>query len=79
VTPEQAVIRIDPEVIVQLREYSGKTGVPMTHCANEALRNWLDAVAPRLLAALGKEPLTPRFESKVGYGRPRPDGTIETI
>jgi hypothetical protein len=64
-TPEQAVLRIDGAVIEQLREYSKKTGVPIVHCANEALRNWLDTVAAQRLEVLGLEPLTPRFDTRV--------------
>jgi hypothetical protein len=64
-TPEQAVIRIDAAVIEQIREYSEKTGVPMVHCTNEALRNWLDTVAVKRLEVLGLEPLTPRFDTRV--------------
>lgn len=57
----QTNCRIDSELLAQIREYSEKTGVPISRCIDEATSQWLQCVAPVRLEALGLEPLTPAF------------------
>ena len=59
---------IDKEVMEQITEFSSKAKTLPIQIVNEALRYWLDNVAPAKLSDLGLEPLTPRFESTVRYG-----------
>jgi hypothetical protein len=42
-----------------LRDYSGKTGIPIERCLNDALFDWLGNVAPVVLAQCGLPALDP--------------------
>lgn len=44
-------ITVDASLVERLQEYRDKTGVPVTHAAEEALRDYLDVVVPARLMA----------------------------
>jgi hypothetical protein len=48
--------------MLQINEFSRKTKILPIIVVNEAVRHWLDTVAPVKLKELGIEPLTPRFD-----------------
>ena len=48
------MVRIEIELLEELREYSRKTGVPIVFVVKEAVSKWLQEVAPKKLKALGK-------------------------
>jgi hypothetical protein len=73
-----SVVRIDSGVMDQVREFSEKTGIPSRRVLDDALKHWLDTVAPKLLEAHGKEPLTPRFEMQIGYGHAKRAEPLKT-
>jgi Ribbon-helix-helix domain len=66
----QESIRIDSDIVKQLREYSSKTHVPISKVIEEAVGEWLTCVAPVRLERLGLEPLAPAFKTQsIGYGK----------
>jgi hypothetical protein len=48
---------INDRCIALLNDYSGKTGIPIERCVNDALFDWLGNVAPVVLAKCGLPPL----------------------
>lgn len=44
-------ITVDASLVERLQEYRDKTGVPVTHAAEEALRDYLEVVVPARLEA----------------------------
>jgi hypothetical protein len=75
---KDSVVRIDSDLMEQVREFTEKTGIPSRRVLDDALKHWLDTVAPKLLEAHCKEPLTPRFETQIGYGRPKRTAPLKT-
>jgi hypothetical protein len=51
----QNTIRIKSSHVDRLRHYSLATGVPITKCVEEAVRNWLDSVADARLIYLRRK------------------------
>jgi hypothetical protein len=45
-------VRIKAEFLERLKDYSAKTGVPVSRCIDEAVSDWLNCVAPARLRAL---------------------------
>jgi Ribbon-helix-helix domain len=54
-TKQQAPVRMNADLVKQLREYSEVTGVPVSKCIDEAVLRWLTWVAPERLEALQAE------------------------
>jgi hypothetical protein len=53
---------IEVSLMLQINEFSRKANTLPIEVVNEAVRHWLDTVAPVKLEELGREPLTPRFD-----------------
>jgi hypothetical protein len=53
---------IEVSLMLQINEFSRKTKILPVVVVNEAVRHWLDTVAPLKLEEFGLEPLTPRFD-----------------
>ena len=66
---EDAVVRIDGDLMKQVREYTNRTGVPGRYVVDTALKHWLNHIAPKILEAMGIEPLTPIFPAQAGYAQ----------
>jgi Ribbon-helix-helix domain len=45
-------VRIRAEFLERLKDYSARTGVPVSRCIDEAVSDWLNSVAPARLRAL---------------------------
>jgi hypothetical protein len=54
--------QIEMSLMLQMDEFGRKSGMLPREIVNEAVRHWLDTVAPVKLKKLGLEPLTPRFD-----------------
>jgi predicted DNA-binding protein len=52
----QVNCRIDAELYERLRDYQEKTGVPISRCIDDAVKDWLESVAPLRLEALTVKP-----------------------
>jgi len=46
-------IKIDASLMERLRDYKAKTGISVSHCINEAVRDYLEVVVPARLEAMG--------------------------
>jgi hypothetical protein len=64
---------IEVSLMLQIDEFSRKASMLPIQVVNEAVRHWLDTVAPVKLMELGLEPLTPRFD---GTAVPRSESNI---
>jgi predicted DNA-binding protein len=58
-------VRIKAELLEQLKNYSARTGVPVTRCIDEAVIDWLRNVAPARLRAL-ELPVSGGMKGQVG-------------
>jgi hypothetical protein len=50
----QESIRINSELVRQLREYQQATGVPISKCIEEAVTTWLQCIAPTRIEAMNR-------------------------
>jgi predicted transcriptional regulator len=75
----QESVRIDSELVKQLREYNAKTGVPISKVIEEAVSQWLICTAPVRLEALGQEPLSGLAELEAKYRKNRKKAGREFI
>jgi hypothetical protein len=66
------MVSISDVSMALLRDYSGRTGIPIERCLNDALFDWLGNVAPVVLALCGLPPLDP------GKSRPQ-NSTAHTL
>jgi len=66
-TKQQAPVRINADLVKMLREYSAKTGVPVSKCIDEAVEAWLICTAPVRLEAFGAEPLIRHAELEAAH------------
>lgn len=48
---ELATVRIDAEVVEKVREFSDRTGIPMSRVITDSVEGWLKSVGKQILAA----------------------------
>jgi hypothetical protein len=65
---------IEASLMLQINEFSRKTKILPIAVVNEAIRHWLDTVAPSKLKEFGLGPLTPRFDGTAVNARRPADG-----
>jgi hypothetical protein len=53
---KDSVVRIDSDLMEQVKEYTAKTGIPARRVLDDAVKHFLEQVAPARLRALGIKP-----------------------